>query len=319
MWRLALLALLLAGSAAPARADGEIGSSAPAAVESPTPVCTFIPPHRYPEAVQNRSLSGMVLVWVYVDEKGRVDRTQVLSSDLPELFVVEALKAARSSRFDPPRADGKTVRSQIVMPFAFEAQEAPPQESVEDAQEPEPELEGDAEEAQVDVAEPVTVIDETGQEPEPAEEEVDKEPAPARDDTIQEPVAGEAGADAGEESTTTEASNLTLVASGLGRGMSLQELTGRDTRFVEGSRVYYWTRVRGAAAGEKVKHVWIYRGRVIQEIELELKGPDWRTWSYKTLYGGMAGVWEVEARDIDGRLLGRDEFTCEVEPREDAD
>jgi len=55
----------------------------------------------------------------------------------------------------------------------------------------------------------------------------------------------------------------------------------------------------------------------VQTIDLSLKGPAWRTWSYKTLFGGLAGGWRVEARDAEGRVLGSRAFTCL--PRGDAE
>jgi hypothetical protein len=46
-------------------------------------------------------------------------------------------------------------------------------------------------------------------------------------------------------------------------------------------------------------------------VDLSIGGPHWRTHSRLLLPEGSAGVWAVEARTSDGRLLVRDEFLCE--------
>ena len=80
-------------------------------------------------------------------------------------------------------------------------------------------------------------------------------------------------------------------------------------RFPAGSRVHFWTRVVGAEPGALIRHIWIHEGRTVESIPLEIGGAHWRTHSRKTMYS--TGAWAVEARDASGRLLAREEFTCE--------
>jgi hypothetical protein len=78
--------------------------------------------------------------------------------------------------------------------------------------------------------------------------------------------------------------------------------------FAKGDVAYFSTRVLGGGRGERVRHVWLFEGRVQQTIQLRLGGPSWHTYSSKTL--GNAGQWAVEARDQAGRVLARATFTC---------
>jgi len=101
---------------------------------------------------------------------------------------------------------------------------------------------------------------------------------------------------------------LSVTESGTGRRVVDSRLEGEGTEFAEGEAVVFQTRVLGGSRGDAVRHVWIYDGRAQQSITLRLGGPDWRTFSKKTLY--RRGPWRVEARDRDGRVLAQAAFTC---------
>lgn len=57
-----------------------------------------------------------------------------------------------------------------------------------------------------------------------------------------------------------------------------------------------------------IKHVYFLNGREIQSIELKVKGPTFRTRSYKTMNESMGGNWKVEVQDEAGKLLDTVEF-----------
>ena len=101
---------------------------------------------------------------------------------------------------------------------------------------------------------------------------------------------------------------LSVIESGTGRRVVDSRLEGEGTEFAEGEAVVFQTRVLGGSRGDAVRHVWIYDGRAQQSIALRLGGPDWRTFSKKTLY--RRGPWTVEARDRDGRVLAQAAFNC---------
>jgi cytoskeletal protein RodZ len=106
------------------------------------------------------------------------------------------------------------------------------------------------------------------------------------------------------------AGRLSVTESGVGTGIDGRQLTGVGDRFVEGSRVWFWTRVLGGKPGETIRHVWKHEGHGSQSVPLTLGGEHWRTQSRKTLRQGSAGRWAVEAVDDAGRVLARREFVC---------
>jgi len=73
-------------------------------------------------------------------------------------------------------------------------------------------------------------------------------------------------------------------------------------------KIYYFTDLRGMQ-GQKVKHRWIYKGKVMAEVEFNVKGPRWRAYSSKWLKRGWLGDWTVSTVDRRGRTLSRNRFS----------
>lgn len=122
----------------------------------------------------------------------------------------------------------------------------------------------------------------------------ESEPAPAVREPVSTPVAP-AGA-------------LSVAEFGIGRGVVDHRLVDPSDHFHEGEEVWFWTHVRGGAAGDAVHHVWLRDGREQQTIRLRVGAPSWRTQSAKALPAGSSGEWTVEARDDAGRVLARATF-----------
>lgn len=146
--------------------------------------------------------------------------------------------------------------------------------------------------------------------PEPATEAVESAATPIVVEP--EPAVEEEATPAGIEpqaAPTVVPSGIHVTTSGVGSGIVDRRLVGEGTRFDEGSKVFFLTRVAGGGSGQRLRHVWLQDGKVIQSIELSpVRSPDWRTYSSKTLW--RKGNWTVEARTEDDRVLARAEFTC---------
>lgn len=110
------------------------------------------------------------------------------------------------------------------------------------------------------------------------------------------------------------AAQLSVPDHGLGTGIHNRQLVGRSDRFVEGTEVWFWTRVVGGRQGDTIRHIWTHEGRESGRVPLTLGGEHWRTQSRKTLREGSAGHWVVEAVAVDGEVLARREFVCLAEP-----
>ena len=74
-------------------------------------------------------------------------------------------------------------------------------------------------------------------------------------------------------------------------------------------RVYAWTRVTGAEEGTTIHHVWIQDDIERADLELQIGGSPWRTWSNKAIPPEWAGDWRVEVRDSGGNVIETLSFT----------
>ncbi|MGE3511744.1 MAG: DUF2914 domain-containing protein [Vicinamibacterales bacterium] len=106
--------------------------------------------------------------------------------------------------------------------------------------------------------------------------------------------------------THSDEGRLTVAGSGVGTAVVDRQLVGQADRFVAGSRVVFWTHVRGGRTGDTIDHVWFHDGTVVGAASLSVGSPDWRTQSRRLLE--PSGVWAVEARDPEGHILARHEF-----------
>jgi len=107
---------------------------------------------------------------------------------------------------------------------------------------------------------------------------------------------------------TSKPATLRIEEYGVGTAVKQRRLVGESDRFVEGTKVWFWTRVDGGKAGDRVEHVWLEDGKPTTRIPLKIGGSSWRTYSAKTLPAGSSRSWAVEARDAKGHVLARREF-----------
>lgn len=72
-----------------------------------------------------------------------------------------------------------------------------------------------------------------------------------------------------------------------------------------------FTQITGATAGAaaSIHHVWFHGDTQVADVELQLGGSPWRTWSRKTVPADWTGPWHVEIRDAGGAVLKRIDFT----------
>jgi cytoskeletal protein RodZ len=180
-----------------------------------------------------------------------------------------------------PTAQPKPVTLPVPDP-PVEAVSTPPEPEPEPQPQPQPEP----------VATPATKLPtEELSVPKPAAKPQRKPPEPA---SVPQPTAG----------------RLSIPEFGVGTGIEQRRLVGGGDRFVEGTQVWFWTRVVGGKPGETIRHVWKHEGHGSSWVPLTLGAEHWRTHSRKTLWEGSAGRWAVEAVDGDGRVLARWEFVC---------
>ena len=110
--------------------------------------------------------------------------------------------------------------------------------------------------------------------------------------------------------TVSAQSRLTVPESSIATMVVDRTPTGTSMTFPASvERLYAWTRIQGADPGTTVHHVWIQGDVERADIELQLGGSPWRTWSNKAIMPEWTGDWRVEVRDASGNVLETIRFT----------
>ena len=79
----------------------------------------------YPEAAARRFLSGRVVLRLYIDERGAVERVEVLRAEPPGYFEDAASRAFLAARFSPGMKSGRPVKVQMTLEVDFDSADAP--------------------------------------------------------------------------------------------------------------------------------------------------------------------------------------------------
>jgi hypothetical protein len=135
-----------------------------------------------------------------------------------------------------------------------------------------------------------------------AESQTEKASAP-----VEEKSSPQAEAPASEENgepmvLTVEADLCTGIEDHMPVGVS-------DTFPADVEKVYLWSRIKGATDTTMIRHIWLHNGNQMALVELPVKSPDWRTYSYKTIEPEWTGEWEVKIFGADNKVLFARSFT----------
>jgi hypothetical protein len=69
-------------------------------------------------------------------------------------------------------------------------------------------------------------------------------------------------------------------------------------------KVYIWTMIECDRPPSSIRHTYYFEGQKVNDVELKIKSPQWRTWSYKTLLEKRyIGQWKVNITSDEGELL----------------
>src|SRR5438445_53332 len=82
---------------------------------------------------------------------------------------------------------------------------------------------------------------------------------------------------------------------------------------VDVGQLVLWTKVSGAG-GIAIHHVWFHGDTQVGDVELQVGGSPWRTWSRKSVPADWTGPWHVEVRDAAGAVLKRMDFPVAQQP-----
>jgi hypothetical protein len=86
---------------------------------------------------------------------------------------------------------------------------------------------------------------------------------------------------------------------------NLQKLTN------ENGQVKFFTELRDMS-GQTAIHRWEYDGKVVAEVEFNVKGPRWRVWSSKSLVPQWTGDWKVSVINGAGEVISEKNLSVDV-------
>ena len=94
-------------------------------------------------------------------------------------------------------------------------------------------------------------------------------------------------------------------------GVEEREPVGEGEEFpAETGRLYCWTNIASYGDSTSIEHVWYLNGEEKARVELPVRYPRNRVWSYKTIPPEWAGEWMVRVMTAEGMKLG--EKSCTV-------
>lgn len=79
----------------------------------------------YPAAAARRSLSGKVVIRLYIDEKGSVERVETLRAKPSGYFEQSAERAFRAAHFTPGMKGGRAVKTKMTIEVSYDSPPPP--------------------------------------------------------------------------------------------------------------------------------------------------------------------------------------------------
>lgn len=79
----------------------------------------------------------------------------------------------------------------------------------------------------------------------------------------------------------------------------------------ENNQVKFFTELRDMS-GQTAIHRWEYDGKVVAEVEFNVKGPRWRVWSSKSFVPQWTGDWKVSVINGAGEVISEKKLSYDV-------
>lgn len=77
------------------------------------------------------------------------------------------------------------------------------------------------------------------------------------------------------------------------------------------NQLFYFTELRGMS-GQTAKHRWEYNGKLMAEVDFNVKGPRWRVWSSKIFKPDWIGEWKVSVINAAGEVISEKNFSYDT-------
>ncbi len=119
------------------------------------------------------------------------------------------------------------------------------------------------------------------------------------------PSGQEHAAAASSPDSTTAAAILRVLKAHICSDVKNRMPVGVDTVFPASvQRVYVWNQIEAKQIPSKIRHVYYLDDRKMNDITLDVRSPNWRTWSYTSISNiRYRGEWRVDIALADGKVL----------------
>jgi hypothetical protein len=132
-------------------------------------------------------------------------------------------------------------------------------------------------------------------------------PAWCQEQTAEQPAPAQTGAPAADQTQTAQPAAQPAIQ--IEDAVVCQAVVDRapvgsgEMIAKENEMVFCFTRVVGAEGETQITHNWYYKGALKASVVLNVRSPNWRTWSSKSLKPEWVGEWMVEILSEDGTPL----------------
>lgn len=114
---------------------------------------------------------------------------------------------------------------------------------------------------------------------------------------------------AAQDSTAAKPATLQVTDAAIAKSVLDRAPQDTGTTFTtDVAQLICWTKIEGASGATSVHHVWFHGDQQVADVELQVGGSPWRTYSRKTVPAEWTGPWHVEVRDANGSVLKRLDF-----------
>lgn len=112
-----------------------------------------------------------------------------------------------------------------------------------------------------------------------------------------------------QDTTQAPTPSVTITEASIAKTVVDRQPQDTGTAFpADVGQVVCWTRVSGGT-GSPLHHVWFHGDTQVGDVELQVGGSPWRTWSRKSIPADWSGAWHVDVKDASGAVLKRIDFT----------
>jgi len=141
------------------------------------------------------------------------------------------------------------------------------------------------------------------------------EAQPAETQLIESDAAVATTAPASEEAMKEEQSGFSrgsVVRSAFTREIDEREpVENLQNLSNENGQVKFFTELRDMS-GQTAVHRWEYDGKVVAEVEFNVKGPRWRVWSSKSFVPQWTGDWKVSVINGAGEVISENKLSYDI-------